>query len=77
MNFSGGGFVKHLVQENSLWDWSSVLPRRDSVLLYPPMVTLLQSLLQPAGTYSESAIALGEAAVLLSCAGVLFVCFEL
>lgn len=47
-----------------------MLPRRDSVLLYPPMVTLLQSLLQPAGTYSESAIALGEAAVLLSCAGV-------
>ena len=68
--FFWGGFVKHLVQENSLWDWSSVLPRRDSVLLYPPMVTLLQSLLQPAGTYSESAIALGEAAVLLSCAGV-------
>lgn len=68
--FFWGGFVKHLMQENSLWDWSSVLPRRDSVLLYPPMVTLLQSLLQPAGTYSESAIALGEAAVLLSCAGV-------
>lgn len=68
--FFWGGFVKHLMQENTLWDWESVLPRRDSVLLYPPMVTLLQSLLQPAGTYSESAIALGEAAVLLSCAGI-------
>lgn len=68
--FFWGGFVKHLMQQNSLWDWSSVLPRRDSVLLYPPMVTLLQSLLQPVGTYSESAIALGEAAALLSCTGV-------
>lgn len=68
--FFWGGFVKHLMLENSLWDGSSVLPRRDVVLLYPPMVTLLQSLLQPAGTYSESAIALGEAAGLLSCAGV-------
>lgn len=68
--FFWGGFVKHLMLENSLWDWASVLPRRDSVLLYPPMVALLQSLLQPAGTYSESAIALGEAAVLLSCAGI-------
>lgn len=68
--FFWGGFAKHLMQENTLWNWASVLPRRDTVLLYPPMVTLLQSLLQPAGTYSESAIALGEAAVLLSCAGV-------
>lgn len=68
--FFWGGFVKHLMQENSLWDGASVLPRRDFVLLYPPMVTLLQALLQPVETYSESAIALGEAAVLLSCAGV-------
>lgn len=68
--FFWGGFVKHLIEENSLWDWASVLPRRDSVLLYPPIVTILQSLLQPSGSYSESAIALGEAAVLLSCTGV-------
>lgn len=65
-----GGFVKHLVQENSLWAWGSVLPRHDSVLLYPPMVTILQALLQPMGTFSEPAIALGEGAVLLSATGV-------
>lgn len=65
-----GGFVKHLVQENSLWAWGSVLPRNDSVLLYPPMVTILQALLQPMGTFSEPAIALGEGAVLLSATGV-------
>lgn len=68
--FFWGGFVKHLVQENSLWAWGSVLPRNDSVLLYPPMVTILQALLQPMGTFSEPAIALGEAAVLLSATGV-------
>ena len=68
--FFWGGFVKHLVQENSLWAWGSVLPRTDSVLLYPPMVTILQALLQPMGTFSEPAIALGEAAVLLSATGV-------
>lgn len=68
--FFWGGFVKHLVQENSLWSWGAVLPRHDSVLLYPPMVTILQALLQPAGTFSEPAIALGEAAVLLSATGV-------
>ena len=65
-----GGFVKHLVQENSLWAWGSVLPRHDSVLLYPPIVTILQALLQPMGTFSEPAIALGEGAVLLSATGV-------
>ena len=68
--FFWGGFVKHLVQENSLWAWGSVLPRNDSVLLYPPMVTILQALLQPMGTFSEPAIALGEGAVLLSATGV-------
>lgn len=68
--FFWGGFVKHLVQENSLWAWGSVLPRHDSVLLYPPMVTILQALLQPMGTFSEPAIALGEGAVLLSATGV-------
>lgn len=68
--FFWGGFVKHLVQENSLWAWGSVLPRTDSVLLYPPMVTILQALLQPMGTFSEPAIALGEGAVLLSATGV-------
>ena len=68
--FFWGGFVKHLVQENSLWAWGSVLPRHDSVLLYPPIVTILQALLQPMGTFSEPAIALGEAAVLLSATGV-------
>lgn len=68
--FFWGGFVKHLVLENSLWAWGSVLPRNDSVLLYPPMVTILQALLQPMGTFSEPAIALGEAAVLLSATGV-------
>ena len=68
--FFWGGFVKHLVHENSLWAWGSVLPRNDSVLLYPPMVTILQALLQPMGTFSEPAIALGEGAVLLSATGV-------
>lgn len=68
--FFWGGFVKHLVQENSLWAWGAVLPRHDSVLLYPPMVTILQALLQPMGTFSEPAIALGEGAVLLSATGV-------
>lgn len=68
--FFWGGFVKHLVGENGLWAWGSVLPRHDSVLLYPPMVTILQALLQPMGTFSEPAIALGEAAVLLSATGV-------
>ena len=68
--FFWGGFVQHLMQENSLWDWSSVLPRKDAVLQYPPMVTIMQALLQPADTYSESAIAVGEGAVLLACAGV-------
>lgn len=68
--FFWGGFVKHLVLENSLWTWGSVLPRHDSVLLYPPMVTILQALLQPMGAFSEPAIALGEAAVLLSATGV-------
>lgn len=68
--FFWGGFVKHLVGENSLWAWGSVLPRHDSVLLYPPMVTILQALLQPMGSFSEPAIALGEAAVLLSATGV-------
>lgn len=68
--FFWGGFVKHLVGENGLWAWGSVLPRHDSVLLYPPMVTILQALLQPMGTFSEPAIAVGEAAVLLSATGV-------
>lgn len=68
--FFWGGFAKHLMQENSLWGWASVLPRKDAVLQYPPMVTIMQALLQPAGAYSESAIALGEGAVLLACAGV-------
>ena len=48
----------------------AVLPRHDSVLLYPPMVTILQALLQPMGSFSEPAVALGEAAVLLSATGV-------
>jgi len=34
------------------------------------MVTILQALLQPMGTFSEPAIALGEGAVLLSATGV-------
>ena len=68
--FFWGGFVKHLVGENGLWAWDSILPRHDSVLLYPPMVTILQALLQPMGTFSEPAIAVGEAAVLLSATGV-------
>ena len=68
--FFWGGFVKHLVLENGLWTWGSVLPRQDSVLLYPPMVTILQALLQPLEGFSEPAVALGEAAVLLSATGV-------
>lgn len=68
--FFWGGFVKHLVLEDGLWTWGAVLPRHDSVLLYPPMVTILQALLQPMGSFSEPAVALGEAAVLLSATGV-------
>ena len=32
----------------SLWAWGSVLPRNDSVLLYPPMVTILHQMLDEA-----------------------------
>ena len=68
--FYWAGLVKHLVLENGLWDWNSVLPRKDSVLLYPPGITILQALFQPLGHFSESRIAVGEAAVILSACGV-------
>ena len=68
--FFWAGFVKHLVLENGLWNWGSVLPRKDSVLLYPPATTILQALFQPLRHFSESRIAVAESAVLLSACGI-------
>ena len=68
--FYWAGLVKHLVLENGLWDWNSVLPRKDSVLMYPPGITILQAMFQPLGHFSESRIAVAEAAVVLSVCGV-------
>lgn len=68
--FFWAGLVKHLVLENGLWDWDSVLPRKHSVLMYPPGITILQAMFQPLGHFSESRIAIGEAAVVLSACGV-------
>ena len=68
--FYWAAFVKHLVLENGLWDWTSVLPRKDSVLLYPPGITILQALFQPMGHFSESRIAVAETAVMLSACGI-------
>ena len=68
--FYWAGLVKHLGLENGLWDWNSVLPRKDSVLMYPPGITILQAMFQPLGHFSESRIAVAEAAVVLSACGV-------
>lgn len=68
--FFWAGFVKHLVLENGLWNWGSVLPRKDSVLLYPPATTILQAMFQPLRHFSESRIAVAESAVLLSACGI-------
>lgn len=68
--FFWAGFVKHLVLENGLWNWDSVLPRKDSVLLYPPATTILQAMFQPLQHFSESRIAVAESAVLLSACGI-------
>lgn len=64
--FYWAAFVKHLVLENGFWNWDSALPRKDSVLLYPPATTILQSLFQPLWHFSEARIAVAESAVLLS-----------
>ena len=68
--FYWAGLVKHMVLENGLWDWNSVLPRKDSVLMYPPGITILQAMFQPLGNFSESRLAVAEAAVVLSVCGV-------
>ena len=68
--FFWAGFVKHLVLENGLWNWDSILPRKDSVLLYPPGITIIQSLFQPFWHFEESSIALGESALIIAACGV-------
>ena len=67
--FFWAGFVKHLVLENGLWNWDSILPRKDSVLLYPPGITIIQSLFQPFWHFEESSIALGESALIIAACG--------
>lgn len=57
--FFWGGFVKQLLHENALWNWNTALPRRDSVMLYPPTMTILHALFMPQGVFSETAVALG------------------
>ena len=68
--FYWAAYVKHLVLENGFWNWDSALPRKDSVLLYPPATTILQALFQPLGHFSEARIAVAESAVLLSACGI-------
>ena len=68
--FFWAGFVKHLVLENGLWNWDSILPRKDSVLLYPPGITIIQSIFQPLWHFEESSIALGESALVIAACGV-------
>ena len=66
------GFSKALQFENGFWKWGTPLPRQDSVLLYPPLLTALHGLFMPAGTLSETGIALGGNAFVVALGFVFF-----
>lgn len=68
--FYWAAFVKELCLTDGFWTAHSPLPRLDSVLLYPPGVTLVHGLFQPRGGFSEPAMALGQTTLLIGATGV-------